>query len=123
MMQSLAEGFAFMRQAPLNLDIEEVARVYARGSIIESKLIEYLRQAFKHFGKDLEQVSGAVAESGEGRWAVETAKKVGVPTPALEAALAFREASRKNPTYAGKLLTALRNQFGGHAADPEHKKA
>jgi len=64
----------------------------------------------------MNDVSGSVAASGEGLWTVETAKELGVPVPVIEDALKFRSDSQDKPSYAGKLLSAMRNRFGGHSA-------
>ena len=61
-------------------------------------------------------ISGSAAQSGEGMWTVEAAKELGVPAPVIERALEFRIQSQKNPSYTGKIISALRNQFGGHEA-------
>lgn len=116
MMQSLAEGFAVLKQAPFPLDLLKIARIYNRGSVIESRLVGWAESGFTQFGVDLEGVSGTVAHTGEGKWTVETAKKLGVPVPSIELAYNFRVESEKHPSYIGKVLSMLRNQFGGHAA-------
>ena len=115
MMQSIAEGFAVLKNAPFHLDLEHVSRVYQNKSVIDSRLISWLVNAYKEFGPDLAGVSGTVAHSGEGQWTVETAKKLGVSTKVIEDSLQFRIDSTNNPSYTGQVLTALRNQFGGHS--------
>lgn len=65
-------------------------------------------------GEYAEDVSPTVAQTGEGQWTVETGKKLDVKTPSLEAAVKFRGMSFLTPSYAGKILSALREQFGGH---------
>ena len=115
MMQSIAEGFALMKKSDFNLNLWKVADVYNHGSVITSRLIGWLKDAYEKFGKDLEGVSGSVSHTGEGEWTVHTAEKLGVSTPVIKEAFTFRIASQKNPSYAGKILSALRNVFGGHA--------
>ena len=115
MMQSLAEGFALMKKSPFKLDLEEVARVYNRGSVIESRLVGWLGEAFGEYGEDLAGVSGAVAATGEGEWTLKTGRKRGLRLPAIESAFKFRIESKKKPSYAGRILSALRNRFGGHS--------
>jgi len=73
-----------------------------------------LQTAFLQYGENLAEISGSVAQSGEGLWTVEAGKKLGVPTPIIEAALDFRIRSQQLPSYTGKVLSAMRNQFGGH---------
>jgi len=114
MMQALAEGFSLMKKAPFGLDLQEVARVYNNGSVIQSRLVGWLEAGFAKYGRDLKEASGRVQHTGEGEWTVKEAKKFGVPVPAIKAAFDFRVRSAKKPSYTGKILTMLRNQFGGH---------
>ncbi|MFA6050028.1 MAG: decarboxylating 6-phosphogluconate dehydrogenase [Candidatus Paceibacterota bacterium] len=114
MMQAIAEGFSVLKNAPFHLDLHQVAKVYDNKSVIESRLVTWLVQAYEKFGPELSGVSGSVAHSGEGQWTVETAKKVGVPAKVIEDSLQFRIESTENPSYTGQVLTALRNMFGGH---------
>ena len=114
MMQALAEGFAVMKAADFRLDLAKIADVYNHRSVIESRLLDWLQSAFLQYGEDFTGISGSVAQSGEGLWTVEAGKKLGVPTPIIEAALDFRIRSQKHPSYTGKVLSAMRNQFGGH---------
>ena len=116
MMQALAEGFAVLRASPFNCNLTAVADLYNHQSVITSRLVEWLTNAFKQHGEKLEQISGKVAHSGEGQWTVETAKELGIPVPIIEGALRFREASQATPSYTGQVLSALRNQFGHHKA-------
>lgn len=115
MMQAIAEGFAVLKKSDYQLDLKEVADVYNNGSVIESRLIGWLKRAFVLYGDGLEAVSGVVGYSGEGQWTVETAKELKIKTKVIEEALRFRIESEKNPSYIGRVLTSLRNQFGGHS--------
>ncbi len=114
MMQAIAEGFTILKEAPFDIDLPSIADLYNRRSVIESRLVGWLGDAYKQFGEDLEEVSGTVAHTGEGEWTVEAARDLEVPVPIIEGALAFRVASQTHPSYAGKILSALRNQFGKH---------
>ena len=114
MMQALAEGFALMNASPFDLNLKQIADIYNHRSVIESRLVGWLGKAFERSGEDLEDISGTVSHSGEGQWTVDTSKELGIPMPVIEEALNFRIRSAKNPDYTGKLLSALRNQFGGH---------
>lgn len=116
MMQALAEGFAVMKASPFNLDLVKIADLYNHRSVIESRLVGWLKNAYEQHGRDLSGISGSAAQSGEGMWTVEAAKELGVPAPVIERALEFRIRSQKNPSYTGKIISALRNQFGGHEA-------
>jgi 6-phosphogluconate dehydrogenase len=114
MMQALAEGFAVLKTSSFKLDLAVVADLYNHKSVVESRLVDWLRSAFEEYGEGLDGVSGAVAQSGEGLWTVDAAKELGVPAPVLSASVDFRSQSQKGPSYTGKLLSAMRNQFGGH---------
>lgn len=114
MMQSIAEGFAVLKEAKYKLDLSRVADVYNHGSVIESRLISWLKSAIGLHGEDLQDVSGSVGHTGEGAWTVKTAKELKVKTKVIEEALKFRIDSAKKPDYTGKVLSALREQFGGH---------
>ncbi len=115
MMQAIAEGFDILKKSNYKLDLEKVSDVYNHGSVIESKLVGWLQQAFQIHSQDLKDVSGSVAHTGEGAWTVETAKKLKIKTKVIEEALKFRVQSKNNPNYQGKVLSALREQFGGHS--------
>jgi 6-phosphogluconate dehydrogenase len=114
MMQALAEGFAVLKAAPFGLDLRKVADLYDHASVIESRLVGWLKAAYEQHGEELRDISGTVEQSGEGAWTVEAGKDLGVPTPVIDDALRFRLRSREAPSYAGQVLSALRNQFGGH---------
>ncbi len=116
MMQSIAEGFAVLEKSEFDLSLKEVSRVYNEKSVIESRLIGWLKNAFETYGENLEEISGSVVGTGEGAWTVEAAKRLHVGTPIIEGSVRFREESKENPSYVGKILSALRNQFGGHEA-------
>lgn len=114
MMQSLAEGFSVMKAYSPTLNLKKVADVYNHSSVIESRLVGWLKDAFTKYGKDLDVASGSVAHTGEGQWTVQIAKELNVPVPVIKSAFDFRVESETKPSYAGKILSALRNQFGGH---------
>ena len=114
MMQAIAEGFTVLKNAPFKLDLKTVARIYNHGAVTQSRLMGWLTQAFEAYGQDLKDVSGSVAQTGEGAWTTETAKELKVPDPVIESSVKFRSNSAKKPSFTGQILTALRNQFGGH---------
>jgi 6-phosphogluconate dehydrogenase len=116
MMQALAEGFEVLKKGPYKLDLGAVAELYNHGSVIESRLVGWLVDAYGAFGRDLKRISGSVGHTGEGEWTIKIAQKLGVAAPVMEDAFKFRVQSKKRPSYAGKVLSALRNQFGGHSA-------
>lgn len=115
MMQAIAEGFTVLKKSSLQLDLEKIADVYNHGSIIESRLMQWLVDALRVFGEEMTNVSGSVSHTGEGEWTVKTAKRMGVSVPVIKKSFEFRLESKKKPSYTGRVLSALRNQFGGHA--------
>lgn len=114
MMQAYAEGFDIMKASPFNLDMAQISDLWMQGSVVRSWLLELGTAALKENPK-LEGIKPYVNDSGEGRWTVESAVELGVPAPAITAALFARFASRQEDSFALKYLNALRNQFGGHA--------
>ncbi|MCO7125662.1 decarboxylating 6-phosphogluconate dehydrogenase [Sporolactobacillus shoreicorticis] len=114
MMQSLAEGFEVLQKSEFDYDNQAVAKVWNHGSVIRSWLVELLEDAFSKDG-NLEKLSGVMASSGEGKWTLETALDMQVPTPVIALSLMMRYRSLESDTFSGKVVAALRNQFGGHA--------
>lgn len=114
MMQAIAEGFTLMKEAPFELDLRKVAHVYNNGSVIESRLTDWLESGFKKYGQTINEASGRVEHTGEAEWTVKTAKKMGIPVPVIKASFDFRVQSTKKPSYTGKILMMLRHMFGGH---------
>jgi len=95
------------------LDIPAVAEVWRRGSVIASWLLDLTAIAL-HESPNLEEFSGRVSDSGEGRWTSIAAIDEGVPAPVLTNALFSRFASQGNDEFANKIQSAMRKQFGGH---------
>ncbi len=114
LMQAYAEGFELMHASPYDLELDRVAAVWMRGSVVRSWLLELTARALAT-DPGLEALSGRVDDSGEGRWTLEEAIDRAVPMPALAAALFTRFRSRADNPFAERLLAALRQQFGGHA--------
>ncbi|HUI46581.1 MAG TPA: decarboxylating 6-phosphogluconate dehydrogenase [Nitrospirota bacterium] len=114
MMQALAEGFSVMNASDFELDLAKIADLYNHRSVVESRLVDWLKKAYDQYGSDLSSVSGSAAQSGEGMWTVDAARELGVAVPVIHGALEFRLQSQKNPSYTGRIVSALRNQFGGH---------
>jgi 6-phosphogluconate dehydrogenase len=115
LMQSYAEGFELMHKSDYGLDNEEIAKLWGKGSVIRSWLLELAARAFEVDGNDLESMEGWVEDSGEGRWTLDAGIANDTPMPTLAAALFARFGSRGAGNYAAKVTAALRNQFGGHA--------
>jgi len=113
MMQAIAEGFEILRESPYNFDLKEVARVYTRGSVIRSWLMDLTYRSFEDFG-DLRDLEPVVQDSGEGRWTIMTAVELGVPVWVIADSLFNRFRSRQSDSFRDKLLSALRYEFGRH---------
>jgi 6-phosphogluconate dehydrogenase len=96
-----------------DLDIAAVTEVWRRGSVVASWLLDLTAGAL-HANPQLQGIAGRVSDSGEGRWTVKAAIDEGVPVPVLSAALFARFSSRGEAVYADKLLSAMRQAFGGH---------
>jgi len=118
MMQAIAEGFAVLNASSFDLNLAEVTDIYQHGSVVESRLVGWLGEAYAELGDDLAEVSGVVGHSGEGEWTVRAAAALGVPVPVIEDSLRVRVQTETTPTYTGKVLTAMRNAFGGHGLGP-----
>jgi 6-phosphogluconate dehydrogenase len=118
MMESLAEGYRMLKEGPYkNLDLAAAGDIWQQSSVVTSWLNDLTRQAL-HENPELENISGVVAESGEARWTLETAKDLDIPMPSIQASFDVRLASQKGEiNYATKLLAAMRNKFGGHNID------
>ncbi|RNF39875.1 phosphogluconate dehydrogenase (NAD(+)-dependent, decarboxylating) [Planococcus salinus] len=116
MMQSIAEGFEILNKSEFDFDYENVAGVWNNGSIIRSYLMGLTQNAFSKDEK-LEGIRGVMNSSGEGKWTVETALDLNVPAPVITLSLMMRYRSLEDDTFTGKVVAALRNEFGGHAVE------
>jgi 6-phosphogluconate dehydrogenase len=136
MMAAIAEGLSIIKHAdvgnyqqeydaettPLrdpeayqyDINVADVAEVWRRGSVVSSWLVDLTAAAFAK-SPDLDDFSGHVSDSGEGRWTVLAGVEEGVPTPVISASLYQRFESRDNGAFTGKILSAMRSEFGGHA--------
>ncbi|MDH3526417.1 MAG: decarboxylating 6-phosphogluconate dehydrogenase [Gammaproteobacteria bacterium] len=118
LMQAYAEGFEMMQsREELQLDLHQVAQIWQHGSVVRSWLLDLIAEALGD-AAHMATLSDYVDDSGEGRWTVHDAIDNAVPTPVLALALQMRFRSRQDPSYAGKLLNAMRAGFGGHAIRP-----
>jgi 6-phosphogluconate dehydrogenase len=122
LMQAYAEGFEILKEAHsqslpeaerLDLDLADIAEVWRRGSVISSWLLDLTASALAGDSK-LDAYSGFVEDSGEGRWTIQAAIAEAVPAEVLSAALYARFRSRREHTFAEKVLSAMRKGFGGH---------
>lgn len=114
MMQAIGEGFAILKNAKFRLRLKNIASIYNKGSVIESRLIGWLTEALSEFGDDLKNVSGTARHLGEGKWTIETAKELGIEVPVIEESFNYRMKTVNKPDFIGKILTVLRHKFGGH---------
>jgi 6-phosphogluconate dehydrogenase len=115
MMQAYAEGFDLFDKSDFDLDKAQIAHLWMQGSVVRSWLCELAALAFEQEGNDLAGLDPYTADSGEGRWTLEDGMLKDVPMPVLSASLYARFYSRGNGEFTGKMLAALRAQFGGHA--------
>lgn len=130
-MQAYAEGFDIFKNAtskelPENirydLNLPDIAEVWRRGSVISSWLLDLTAMALAE-NPTLSEYEGFVQDSGEGRWTIQAAVEEAVPADVLSAALYVRFRSRQQHTFAEKMLSAMRQKFGGHVeADPAQKQ-
>jgi 6-phosphogluconate dehydrogenase len=114
MMQAIAEGFEVLEKSSFDFDYESVARVWNNGSVIRSWLMELTEKAFSKDPK-LDKLKGIMQSSGEGKWTVETALDLQTATPVIALSLMMRYRSLEEDTFSGKVVAALRNEFGGHS--------
>jgi glucose-6-phosphate 1-dehydrogenase len=119
MMQAIAEGMTILKESPFAIDLPTATVAFSHGSVIESKLLEWLTAAFAKHGADLAPVKGSVDSLGEGAWTVEYAESKGIIDWAIKAAVDYRTETLKNPSFTGKILSAIRGEFGGH---PVHEQ-
>ena len=116
LMQAYAEGFELLqaKQDDFDLDLLAIGKTWQYGSVVRSWLLDMAVRALEEDG-DLESLASYVEDSGEGRWTVNESVELAVPTPVITAALYQRFRSRQERPFSGRMLAALRNQFGGHA--------
>jgi len=117
MMQALGEGFGILDKGEYNLDLEKVAQIWIKGTIISGFLLDRAKDALTK-DKKLDKIVGYIEENKEARWTIELAKKLKVPIQVIKDSLQFRLKSQKSPktqgTFAAKMVAALRHEFGGH---------
>ena len=120
LMAAYAEGLNLLEHTEpygFDIDLPAVTELWRRGSVVGSWLLD-LTAAALVADPGLTGFSGVVSDSGEGRWSLEAATDLGVPTPVLAAALFSRFSSRGEEAVANKVLSAMRSQFGGHVEPP-----
>jgi len=126
LMQAYAEGLDILKNAGskelapelrYDLNVADITEVWRRGSVVSSWLLDLTAQALVE-NPTLSNYTGAVADSGEGRWTIMAAIEEGVPADVLAASLFARFRSRQDHTFAEKVLSAMREKFGGHVERP-----
>ncbi|MDM5154938.1 decarboxylating 6-phosphogluconate dehydrogenase [Bacillus sp. DX1.1] len=120
MMAAIGEGFEVLEKSEFDYDYEKVAKVWNNGSVIRSWLMDLTERAFSKDAK-LDEIKGIMHSSGEGKWTVETALDLQAATPVIALSLLMRYRSLENDTFTGKVVAALRNEFGGHAVEKSEK--
>ncbi|MDR0137840.1 decarboxylating 6-phosphogluconate dehydrogenase [Metabacillus idriensis] len=116
MMAAIGEGFEVLEKSEFDFDYEKVARVWNNGSVIRSWLMDLTERAFSK-DANLEKIKGTMHSSGEGKWTVETALDLQAAIPVITMSLLMRYRSLDHDTFTGKVVAALRNEFGGHEVE------
>jgi 6-phosphogluconate dehydrogenase len=118
LMQAYGEGFELLEASDFDLDLGQVAELWRHGSVVRSWLLDLAARAYAD-DPELASLRGHVEDSGEGRWTVAESLELRVPAPVIALALQMRFRSRQDESYAGKLVAALRREFGGHAVQDD----
>ena len=118
LLQAYAEGFELLHASPYELDLAQLARLWNRGSVVRSWLLELTEKALAA-DPGLATIKGYVEDSGEGRWTVLEAVERGVPLPVISLSLLSRFRSQQDESFGAKVIAALRREFGGHAVKSE----
>jgi 6-phosphogluconate dehydrogenase len=116
MMQSIAEGLEVLHTYDDQVDLAAVTKLWNHGSVVRGWLMELSHNALSK-DHNLDSIKGTMHSSGEGKWTVETALEMGVPAPVITMSLLMRYRSQATDTFSGKVVAALRNEFGGHAVE------
>ena len=119
MMQAYAEGFSILQhKVDFKLDLHQVAEIWRFGSVVRSWLLDLTSDALAK-NPSMQGIAPYVDDSGEGRWTVAEAIDLDVPAPVITLSLLERLRSREAESFSDKLLSAMRNEFGGHAIKKE----
>jgi 6-phosphogluconate dehydrogenase len=114
MLQAIGEGYELLEKGPYkDLDLNKVTGVWQNGTVIRGFLIDLMKRALEKQAR-LESIKGHIDDTGEGKWAIETAMDYNVPFTANTYSLMFRYISRQDESFAAKVVAALRHEFGGH---------
>jgi 6-phosphogluconate dehydrogenase len=119
LMQAYAEGFSILKhKSEFGLDLHRVAEIWRYGSVVRSWLLDLTAEALER-NPTMAGIAPFVVDSGEGRWTVDEAIHLNVPAPVITQSLIERLRSRDTESFSDKLLSAMRNEFGGHAIKKE----
>ncbi|MFC4600836.1 phosphogluconate dehydrogenase (NAD(+)-dependent, decarboxylating) [Cohnella hongkongensis] len=116
MMAAIGEGFEILEKSGYDFDYERVAKLWNHGSVIRSWLMELMERAFSKDAR-LDEIKGVMHSSGEGKWTAEEAMELQTAAPVITLSLLMRYRSLNDDTFAGKVVAALRGEFGGHAVE------
>lgn len=116
MMEAIGEGFDVLAHSQFDYDNEAVARLWNNGSVVRSWLMELCEEAFAK-DANLDAIKGTMHSSGEGKWTLQEALDEQVATPVIGLSLMMRYRSMETDTFTGKVVSAMRHGFGGHAVD------
>lgn len=123
MMEAIGEGFAVLRASEFNLDLAHVTKIYQKGSVISSWLIDLTRNIFER--EDIENTSGVIHATGEGEWTIQAAKELGVDVRVIEDSFKVRQESSQpanQDNFSNKIVALLRKQFGGHGVETRGRR-
>jgi 6-phosphogluconate dehydrogenase len=119
MMEAFAEGFSILKaKEEFDLNLHDISKIWQHGSVVRSWMLDLAERALES-DPTLSDIKPWVEDSGEGRWTVFESIDMAVPAPIITLALQMRFASRDAENYTARMLSALRNQFGGHAVKKE----
>ncbi len=113
LMQAYGEGFELLHESEFDLDTAQIADLWRHGSVVRSWLLDLAANALEG-DPDLDEVAPYIEDSGEGRWTLNYAIERAIPVPTIATALFARFASRQDASFAGRVIAALRKEFGGH---------
>lgn len=116
MLEAIGEGFEVLERSQFQLNFKKIARVWNHGSVIRGWLMELMENVFKKDPK-LDDIKGVIHSNGEGLWTVQEALKLNIAIPVIAESLFTRFRSEKDDTFTGKVIAALRNEFGGHKVE------
>jgi 6-phosphogluconate dehydrogenase len=120
MLQAIGEGFEILEKSQFELDYGAIAKVWNHGSVIRGWLMELMERAFEK-DPQLQAIKGVIHSSGEGLWTVQEALELQVPVHTIASSLFVRYRSQQEDTFSGKVIAALRNEFGGHSVEKMDK--